>query len=345
MSLHDCLRLVPLGDGKYAMRLIAALLTATLLVMTPCASFASAVDDANAGMDALNAGDYAKAVQLFARALHSKQLSSADAESAYVERGKAYLGEHANKLAVADFDHALKLNPDDQEVATLRAQAQDTSDTSAGATNSERDGTEDASTAAAAKPHFEAGYTDWQKGDYADAEEQLKQGLILDPYNAAANYYYADCLVRRGDIPDAVLPLRLAVQYGGDSPEGQMARDAAVQLAPRLAPVQGVAMGCAAPIAPPVVDGATTSRRDIIEARDRMTIYMNASDRFQSCIQNGLENARNQAAQRGYTLDPRLEQKYLGQNVLNNQNKQMVSAQFSSARDEYNAAHERSQIP
>ena len=199
--------------------------------------------------------------------------------------------------------------------------------------------------ASPADVYFATGFAQWQKGDYADAEGEFKQGLAFDPYNPAANYYYADVLVRRGDVPDAVLPLRLAVQYGADTPEGQMARDAAMSLAPQLSPVQGVAMGCAVPVTPPVVDGATAAKRDMIEARSRMTVYLNASDRFQSCIMNGLASQRNQAEQQGGRINPLLEQKYLRQITLNDQNKQMVSAQFGDARAEYNAAHERGLIP
>src|ERR1700733_5623099 len=177
------------------------ILFAIVLCTAPAITYASPVDDANAGADALSAGQYSKAVQLFTKALHSGKLSSADTESAYVERGKAYLGEHSNKLAAADFARALKLNPGDQEAVALAAQAQN-SHAAAASSNS--------------SPALEAAKALWQKGDYTGAEGAFQRILTVDPYNAAANYYYADCLVRRGDVPDAVLPLRLAVQYGGD---------------------------------------------------------------------------------------------------------------------------------
>jgi tetratricopeptide (TPR) repeat protein len=106
---------------------IMALLAIGISTTTPQLARAAAADDANAGMDALNAGQYAKAVTLFTRALKSKRLSAEDTESAYVERGKAYLGEHKETLALADFDAALKLNPSDQEASSLRANVQGSS--------------------------------------------------------------------------------------------------------------------------------------------------------------------------------------------------------------------------
>jgi tetratricopeptide (TPR) repeat protein len=96
--------------------------SAVLLIASP-AAIADSDDDANAGLDALNKGSYASAVELFSRALGSGTLSPADREYAYVKRGQAYLGEHATAKANADFDQALKLNPKDQEAIALRQQA------------------------------------------------------------------------------------------------------------------------------------------------------------------------------------------------------------------------------
>lgn len=86
------------------------------------AARADGVGDANAGMAALDRGDYAEAVRLFTKALDGN-LSSADKESAYVERAKAYLGGQRTDLALADLDRALKLDPSDKEAADLRQRA------------------------------------------------------------------------------------------------------------------------------------------------------------------------------------------------------------------------------
>jgi len=92
-------------------------------LLTPIIANADPVNDANAGLDALNKGDYAGAIRSFTQALSSDALSPADREYAYVKRGQAYLGQHATQKAKSDFDQALKLNPKDQEAAALREQA------------------------------------------------------------------------------------------------------------------------------------------------------------------------------------------------------------------------------
>lgn len=105
-------------------RLLAGSLVLLLLAMP--GSRANSVDDANAGLDALNRGDYATAVQLFTKALEAGELSAADRELAFVKRGQAYLGEHRDDLALTDLDQALKLDPADQEAANLLRQAKGT---------------------------------------------------------------------------------------------------------------------------------------------------------------------------------------------------------------------------
>jgi len=87
-------------------------------------ALANAIDDGNAGLDALNAGDYAKAVTLFTHALKSGELQGDDKEFAYLNRGRAYLGEGQNKLALADLHEALKLKPDDPDAQTALQQAE-----------------------------------------------------------------------------------------------------------------------------------------------------------------------------------------------------------------------------
>jgi tetratricopeptide (TPR) repeat protein len=96
-------------------------LTAAVLAV---AALADGLSDANAGMDALNRGDYDNAVQLFTKAIASGELSPADKELAYVKRAQAYIGENHNDLALADLDSAQKLDPHDSDIAALRAQAQ-----------------------------------------------------------------------------------------------------------------------------------------------------------------------------------------------------------------------------
>jgi tetratricopeptide (TPR) repeat protein len=299
------------------------LVLAIALLASPTLSYGNAASDANAGMDALSAGQYAKAVELFTRALGSGTLSAADTESAYVERGKAYLGEHADQEALADFDRALKLNPADPEVAELQAEARSTSEPDV----------------SAASTDFPVAAALYRAGDCTGAEGAFRHILAADPYNPAANYYYADCLSRRGDIQGAINPLRLAVQYGDGVPEGQMARDAAKGLADQLSPNQGVAMGCAVPIVPPKVDGATASKADVNAAQARANTFTRASAEFQQCLRDGLAVLE---AQVGHSLSgSRVENKYLFQITRNSADEVTVDQQLSDTLAAYRAKRTR----
>jgi tetratricopeptide (TPR) repeat protein len=302
----------------------AVLLFAAALALAPSIACADAIADANAGADALAAGQYAKAVQLFTKAIGSKQLSPDDLESAYVERGKAYLGEHNDKLAAADFDRALKLKPDDQEAVTLRAQKQQAN---TGAASPVQQGID------AAKPL-------WKSGDCAGAEAHLTPVLALDPYNPAANFYHATCLIGQGDFAGAAYPLRLAVQYGADTDEGRMAEETAKRLASKYSPNAGIAMGCAVPVPPSALDGATATRDQIVAAHDHLDIYVSASTRFQACLQAGFTDLQSQAAQQGHTwTGTPLERKYQSAVDKNQQDQQTANDQYHAALAAYNAAH------
>src|ERR1700742_2879797 len=87
------------------------------MLLAAAGAFANAVDDGNAGLDALKKEDYPTAIRMFSRALKSGQLAGADKEFAYLNRGKAYLGNHQLDLAIADLKAAVKLAPDDSEAA------------------------------------------------------------------------------------------------------------------------------------------------------------------------------------------------------------------------------------
>jgi hypothetical protein len=188
-----------------------------------------------------------------------------------------------------------------------------------------------------AKQLFQAAYEAWQKEDYTTAEDGFRRGLELDPYNAAANYYYADCLARRGDVIDSVTPLRLAVQYGGGTAEGQQAQDAAKGLANQFSPNQGIAMGCAVPINPPAVAGATASSRDIADARHRADIFAQAANGFLTCLHDGFANLQ---AQTGRSLEgSRIQQKYQSQIDRISQANMEVMAELNQTLADYASAH------
>ncbi|HEY2068520.1 MAG TPA: tetratricopeptide repeat protein [Rhizomicrobium sp.] len=97
---------------------------AAAAVLLSAAAWANAVDDGNAGVEALNNGNYDQAVKLFTHALKSGELKGDDKEFAYYNRGKAYLGEHEYKLAIADLKAALKLKPDDGDAQSALQDAQ-----------------------------------------------------------------------------------------------------------------------------------------------------------------------------------------------------------------------------
>lgn len=101
---------------------LAIALTASFLAATSLAR-AGPAQDANAGLDALNAGNDAEAVRLFTRALQSGKLSRSDRELALVKRAEAHLGAGNKDAALADAKQALALAPDDSEATEVRDKA------------------------------------------------------------------------------------------------------------------------------------------------------------------------------------------------------------------------------
>jgi Ni/Co efflux regulator RcnB len=75
----------------------------------------SAAAAGNAGLQALNAGDFDTAVSQFSVALDSGQLSDEDQEFALAGRGRAYLKKGDLSSAIADLDRARRGKPDDAD--------------------------------------------------------------------------------------------------------------------------------------------------------------------------------------------------------------------------------------
>jgi len=88
------------------------------------AAWAGPEEDGNAGLTALQQGNYTRAITLFTRALNSGKLSSNDKEFAYSQRGTAYLKAGKVTSAIADFKRALKLKPDDADAQSGLDEAQ-----------------------------------------------------------------------------------------------------------------------------------------------------------------------------------------------------------------------------
>jgi len=79
---------------------------------------ANGLDDANAGLAALNAGEYDHAITLMSRALASGQLQGDDLEFGFACRGRAYLRKADYSSAIVDLDRARRIKPDDQDAQT-----------------------------------------------------------------------------------------------------------------------------------------------------------------------------------------------------------------------------------
>lgn len=92
---------------------------ATCIVLFAAATFSAAhangKDDGDAGLSALDAGDYDKAIGMFTRALNSRDLDQEGRELAYASRGRAYLKKNDLSRAIVDLDDARRIKPDDAD--------------------------------------------------------------------------------------------------------------------------------------------------------------------------------------------------------------------------------------
>jgi tetratricopeptide (TPR) repeat protein len=82
------------------------------------AAHAAGADDANAGLDALKAGNYPQATARFTSAINSGDLQGDDKEFAYAARGRAYLKSGNLEAAIPDLDKARRMKPDDSDAQT-----------------------------------------------------------------------------------------------------------------------------------------------------------------------------------------------------------------------------------
>jgi tetratricopeptide (TPR) repeat protein len=89
------------------------LIAAVVTLAAPAAAIADGAADGNAGLEALNAGNFDQAITLFTRAINSHELSQDDKEFAIANRGRAYAKEGHIAEAIDDLDQARKFKPDD----------------------------------------------------------------------------------------------------------------------------------------------------------------------------------------------------------------------------------------
>lgn len=87
------------------------LFVVVLVVMSLCvglAAVAGPLDDIKAGNQAAQSGNLKKAIELYTKAIDSKQLSRANLAVAYTNRGAAQDDMGQTDLAVLDFNRAIK---------------------------------------------------------------------------------------------------------------------------------------------------------------------------------------------------------------------------------------------
>lgn len=95
--------------------LVLGVASLSLVLVLSAPAHAGGVEDGNAGLDALNAGQYDEAIRLFTRALQPGRLKPQDREFAYFNRGKAYAAKGDLAHAAGDLKQAVRLSPDDAD--------------------------------------------------------------------------------------------------------------------------------------------------------------------------------------------------------------------------------------
>jgi tetratricopeptide (TPR) repeat protein len=85
------------------------------MALTASNAWPGPLEDANAGLAAMQSGDNDGAIALFNRALESGRLRGDDLEFAYAARGQAHLNKHDLPDAIADLDKARQMKPDDKD--------------------------------------------------------------------------------------------------------------------------------------------------------------------------------------------------------------------------------------
>ncbi|MDE2133920.1 MAG: tetratricopeptide repeat protein [Alphaproteobacteria bacterium] len=104
------------------MRWIFIGIITTLFLASLAHAESPSVNDANAGLEALDKGDYGTAIQLLTQALREGGLSKSDRELAFLTRAKAYIGKQQYDPAESDLSTAARLDPKDGDVTNVRSQ-------------------------------------------------------------------------------------------------------------------------------------------------------------------------------------------------------------------------------
>ncbi len=96
------------------------MLAALLVIAASSAAWADAAVDLQAGLEAAQRGHYDDGIRLMTMAIDSKQLSPADQEQAYKVRGLMYQRQNKQKEAMADYNAAIVLLPNDASAYDMR---------------------------------------------------------------------------------------------------------------------------------------------------------------------------------------------------------------------------------
>jgi tetratricopeptide (TPR) repeat protein len=97
--------------AKMKMKILFSFLLFFVLPLYGVPCFARGVDNAKAGLEALERGNSILAIELFTRAIKSEQLSLRDLEASYYNRGYAWDEKGEYDKAIADYTMAIELNP------------------------------------------------------------------------------------------------------------------------------------------------------------------------------------------------------------------------------------------
>ena len=145
-------------------------------------AWGSAFDDFSQGVAAANRGDNDGAISSLSRALSASDILPSLEPVALTIRGEAYRRKKRYTEAVADFDAAVKLKPDDINAHRYRAEA-------AFSSGDDRAAAADCDALVkmpllSANVYWECGRIRWELADYAKAGTELETALQKNPVDA-----------------------------------------------------------------------------------------------------------------------------------------------------------------
>jgi len=114
---------------------------------------------------------------------------------------------------------------------------------------------------------------------------------------------------------------------------------ACVLIAASAAPALADSSSCSEPIAPAQVDGSTATMAQMNGAHDDVVNFMKASDDYQACLFNDLNDQKRAAAKNKKDLDPSIEENVNAKVDTNQKLKEKVGGEFNASVMAYKAKH------